>query len=223
VALSHVASGVTKTDSTNRLYFRQTTGVYVDYKWKGLNGLTNVYYQFGRNKTGNSVSAFLFDADVAYNIGRVTPGIGFGYLSGDDLSNNNDNLFDVLYGARHKFFGHMDFFTNIPASTKRRGLVDLYAYVNYKVSNKVNIKNTGYYFQLAQNYDNPTYANNLGYEHELEMKYKFSEWGSVKVSYLIFLPTQIFATIHETEQSNCKTSQFAFIELLITPVLWHQE
>ncbi len=222
-ALSHIASGVTQTDTTNTLYFRQTTGLYINYKWKNLKSMANVYYQFGRNKTGNHVSAFLADADVAYQINRVTPGIGFGYLSGDKLAENStDNLFDVLYGARHKFFGHMDFFTNIPASTKRRGLVDMYAYVNYKMSNKVNIKNTGHYFQLAQNYDNPPYANNLGYEHELEVKYKFSEWGTVKVSYLIFFPTQIFATFHGADKINYKTSQFAFVELLVSPTLWQQ-
>ncbi len=51
----------------------------------------NAYYQYGRNKLGKTVGAFLMDADMCYSIGKLTPGIGFGYLSGNSHVGVPDN------------------------------------------------------------------------------------------------------------------------------------
>ena len=66
LSLLHIASGVTETDSTNTLHFRQTTGFYIQYPGEDLKFWANAYYQYGRNKLGKTVSAFLMDADMCY-------------------------------------------------------------------------------------------------------------------------------------------------------------
>ena len=218
----HIASGVTETDSTNTLYFRQTTGIYTNYKSNSLKLRGNAYYQYGKNKIGTNISAFLIDADAGYTIGKLTPGLGFSYLSGNkNPGGATDNLFDVLYGARHRYFGHMDYFRNFAKHTKEGGLVDFYAYLEYKFSKTLSLTNIGHYFQLAQTNALTPNDKNLGYENELMLKYKFSDYGSIKSGYVFYLPTESFKIIQDV--TNDKLSQFFYLELTLKPTLFKQE
>ncbi len=221
-SLLHIASGVTETDSTNTLHFRQTTGIYADYKSNNLKLRGNAYYQYGKSKTGINISAFLVDADLAFKIGKLTPGLGLSYLSGNkDTGGATDNLFNVLYGARHKYFGHMDYFRDFVKHTKEGGLADFYSYLEYKFSKTISLTNIGHYFQLAQINANTPDNKNLGYENELMLKYKFSDWGSIKSGYIFYLPTESFKTLQGV--SNKKFSQFYYMELTLKPTLFKQE
>jgi len=218
----HIASGVTETDSTNILHFRQTTGIYADYKSNNLKLRGNAYYQYGKNKSGTNISAFLIDTDIAYKIDKLTPGLGLSYLSGNkNPEGTTDNLFDVLYGARHRYFGHMDYFRDIAKHTKEGGLVDFYAYLEYKFSKTLSLTNIGHYFQLAQTNVLTPNNKNLGYENELMLKYKFKDWGSIKSGYVFYLPTESFKTIQGIP--NGKFSQFFYLELTIKSTLFKQK
>ncbi|MDO8897436.1 MAG: alginate export family protein, partial [Bacteroidales bacterium] len=144
LSLLHISSGITKTDTTNALNFRHTTGFYGIYKKKGITAWGNGYYQYGKNQNGNKLSALLFDADISYSKRNLTTGAGLGYLSGNKkipVNNSKDNLFDPLYGNRHAFFGYMDYFSNFPSHTKQGGLIDYYLYLDYKISKSIGIKN----------------------------------------------------------------------------------
>ncbi|MCD4774236.1 MAG: alginate export family protein [Bacteroidales bacterium] len=218
----HIASGVTETDSTNTLHFRQTTGIYADYKSNNLKLRGNAYYQYGKNKTGTNISAFLIDADIAYKIGKLTPGFGLSYLSGNKNPEvTTDNLFNVLYGARHKYFGHMDYFRDFEKHTNNGGLCDIYFYLEYKFSKIISLTNIGHYFQLAQTNANTPNNKNLGYENELMLKYKFNDWGNIKSGYVFYIPTESFKTIQDV--SNDKFSQFFYLELTIKSTIFKQK
>ncbi|MCD4792453.1 MAG: alginate export family protein [Bacteroidales bacterium] len=218
----HTASGITETDSTNTLHFRQTTGIYSDYKSNNLKLRGNAYYQYGKNKTAVNISAFLLDADIAYKIGKFTPGLGLSYLSGNkNPGGATDNLFDVLYGARHRYFGHMDYFRNFASHTNEGGLADFYGCLEYKFSKTVSLTNIGHYFQLAQTNANTPGNKYLGYENELMLKYKFNDWGSIKSGYVFYLPTESLKTIQDVP--NDKFSQFFYLELTLKPTLFKQE
>lgn len=218
----HIASGVTETDNTNTLYFKQTTGIYTEYNNSGLKLRGNAYYQYGKNNTGKDVGAFLIDADAGYNTGNLTPGIGLSYLSGNnDPDGSTDKLFDVLYGASHRYFGHMDYFRDFAKHTKEGGLADYYVYLKYKFSKTVTLANIGHYFRLAQTNPNTPNDKNLGYENELMLTYKFNDWGSIKSGYVFYLPTESFKTLQGV--SNDKFSQFFYLELTLKPTLFKQE
>ena len=220
LSLLHIASGKTQTDSTNRIYFRQTTGLYGDFTNDWIQGRSNFYYQYGKNNQNQNISAWLFDVDVAFKAGTISPGIGFNYLSGDgNLSNNQDNLFDVLYGARHRFGGHMDYFRNYASHTQNGGLVDGYAYINLKLNDKIKITNTGHYFWLAETNSATPKNKELGYENELACQYKFNQWGSMKTGYLFFLPTDNMRQLQGVVDAN-NYQQFLFVELTIKPTLF---
>jgi hypothetical protein len=49
----------------------------------------------------------------------------FDHLSGDDDADDGEiGAFSTLFGARHRFYGRGDYFTNIPVDTGNRGLRD---------------------------------------------------------------------------------------------------
>ena len=222
-SLMHIASGVTETDLTNTIHFRQTSGIYSEYKNDNLSVLGNVYYQYGKNKTGTNVSAFLIYADVSYKISNLTPGIGVDYLSGNDKIGTDlktDNLFDVLYGSRHQYFGYMDYFRNFLSHTNQGGLADYYFYLDYKFSKSLMVRNIGHYFRLAQ--INPTTPNdkNLGFENDLVLKYKFKDWGALESGYAFIVPAESLKTMQGVP--NEKLQQFFFLQLTITPTLFKQ-
>lgn len=218
----HIASGVTETDSTNTLHFRQTTGIFADYKNTFTKLRGNAYYQYGKNNSGNTINAFLVDAEASFPLGKWTPGVGLSYLSGDDnISDETDHLFDPLYGARHRFFGHMDYFRNFSSHTSRGGLTDFFASLKFQVSPAVSLTNIGHYFQLAQTNSSTPDDKGLGYENELMLKYKFNSWGSLKSGYLFYIPTDSFKALQGS--ADGEFSQFFYMELTIKPNLFNSD
>jgi hypothetical protein len=221
VSFMHISSGVTQTDTTNHLNFKHTTGFYSTYNTKNLQIWGNAYYQYGKNQTGKNVNAFLVDADAGYKLGNLNPGIGLSYLSGNSktgAAQTTDQLFDLLYGARHKFFGFIDYFSNIPSSTKQGGLTDMYCYLKFNVSEKISINNTGHYFMLSQLNDLTPGNKNLGYENDLIVRYKFYGWGTLDLGYLVFAPTNSLKEMHGVSGNNL--SQFIYLQLVLSPKLF---
>jgi len=220
-SLTHVASGVTKSATENKLYFRQTTGIYSTYKSDKWNIWGNIYYQFGKNQAGIKVSAVLIDAEGSYKAGKLSSGIGLSYLSGNSKTGTEletDHLFNILYGARHQYFGFIDYFRDFSSQTKQGGLADYYFFLDLKFSKKTSLRNTGHYFRLAQT--NPTTPDdkNLGYENDLIVKHQFTTWGALESGYMFFLPTSSLEVIQGV--SNHKFSQFFYLQLTITPTLF---
>lgn len=219
LSFSHVASGVTKSENENKLYFRQTSGVYSNYKKDGFSILGNIYYQFGKNNTGKNVSAWLVDADISYKTGKITPGIGLGYLSGNShVNGSTETLFDVLYGGRHRFFGGIDYFGNFVSHTNQGGLADYYFYLKWRLSAKTSLLNTGHYFLLSRTNENTPSDKKLGYENDIVLKSKFSSWGALEFGYMFFLPSNSLKTIQDIPDH--KFSQFLYLQLTVTPILF---
>jgi hypothetical protein len=224
VSIIHIAAGVTKTDTTNTLNFRQTTGFYTEFTNDRLNLWGDAYYQYGKNKTGTNVSAFLVGTDISYNVGKFTPGMGFEYLSGSSQINeemNTDHLFDIFYGARHRYLGYMDYFRNIPSHTKQGGIEDFYLYFKWSITKQISLQDIGHYFRLAQSNPSTPEKRELGFENDLVLKYKFNEWGAIEFGYLFILPTETLQTIQQVPES--KFAQFAYLQITVTPVLFRQK
>ncbi len=221
LSLVHVASGVTKTDTTNDIFFRQTSGLFTEYKAGKLNFSGNIYFQYGKNKKGIPVNAFLADADLSYKTGKLTPGTGLSFLSGNSktgAAQTTDHLFDPLYGARHKFFGLMDYYSSFSSSTKQGGLADYYFYLDYSISKRASIRNIFHHFRLAKT--NPTTPSdkNLGFENDFVLKYGLNEWASLESSYMFYLPTESLRKMQEIPES--KFYQFFYVQLTVSPVLY---
>jgi hypothetical protein len=224
MSLMHIASGVTETDSTNGLNFRQTTGIFTELKVDKLKFWGDFYYQYGRNQARKQISAFLVDGDLSYRMGKFTLGAGVSYLSGNNKTGDEmttDKLFDVLYGNRHKFFGLIDYFRDFHKNTKEGGLADYFAYLDYKISDKISCRNTGHYFRLDKTNALTLSDKNLGYENDFIITYNFAEWGSVEGGYLFMLPTNTLKTIQNITDS--RFAQFIYVQLSVTPKIFKEK
>ena len=224
LSLLHLAAGTPETDTTNTLYYKHTTGFYSTYKNNGLNLWGEAYYQYGKTKTGKDVSAYLFAIDGSYKAGNFTPGIGITFLSGNSKTcteQTTENLFDIHYGARHRFYGYMDYFRNFASHTNQGGLADYYFYLDYKFSKAVSVRNIGHYFQLAQTNPAAPDDKNLGYENDLVLKYTFSDWGALESGCIFHLPTETLKTLQGVD--NAVLQQFVYFQLTLTPTLFQQQ
>ena len=223
VSMLHVSSGVTRSDSSNTLYFKHTTGLYGEYKGEILRTWGNVYYQCGRNQKGNNVSAYLIDADVSFFTGRLTPGIGISYLSGNSRlpsKNHADNLFDVLYGNRHRYFGFLDYFRIFAKDTKQGGLADYYCWLDYRFNDRLSVRNTWHYFSLAATNPTTPAKRELGTENDFILKYRFANFGELEIGHCFFPPTASLRELQSVE--NSKFSHFVYAQLTLTPKLFSQ-
>jgi hypothetical protein len=215
-----LAAGTTDTDTTNTLNFRHTTGVYAQYTKGNFSAWGNAYYQYGKNTEAKAVSAFIVDFEACYKTGKLSPGIGLSYLSGNSKTGSaqtTDKLFDVHYGARHSKFGAMDYFSSFASQTQQGGLAHYFFFLDYQINNKVKINNKAQYFQLAQTNPLTPQNKNLGFENDLVLKYQFNEWGNLESGYCFFVPTGSLRTLQGVP--NNKFSQFVYIQLTITPTL----
>jgi hypothetical protein len=222
-SLLHLSTGVTRTDTTNPLNFRHTTGIYSEYKNETINFWGNFYYQYGKNRQGNKVNAFLADADVSFRLKRFTPGLGFGYLSGNNktiTTGTADHLFDKLYGNNHRYFGYMDYFRSFATDTRQGGLADYYLWLDYRFSDKVSIRNIAHAFSLARTNPSTPADKPLGIENDLIFRFKFAAWGELENGYCFFLPSSTLETIQSVADS--KFSQFFYVQLTLTPELFRQ-
>ncbi len=224
LSLLQLASGVTETDTTNTIHYKHTSGVYSTYKNNGLNIWGEAYYQYGKTNQDKDVSAYLFAMDASYSTRTITPGIGITYLSGNSKSGSDqiqENLFDILYGARHRFYGLMDYYRNFSSNTSNGGLTDINFYLDYKISKSLNICNTGHFFQLAQTNSSTPVNKNLGYENDLTLKYKFNGWGILEAGYVLYQPTNSLELIQGVNDAGLQ--QFVYVQLTLTPILFKQE
>jgi len=220
-SLMQMATGVTRTDTTSHLFWKQTSGICAEVALGNLNTWVNGYYQYGRTNQDLPVSAFLADAGVSYRISFFTPGCGISYLSGNNRSGSGmttDHLFDMFYGARHRYFGYMDYFTNIPKSTKQGGLIDYNLMLQFTFLKTVTLQSITHYFQLAQTNPNTPNDRNLGFENDFVINYSFTSWGNLEAGYGFLLPTSGFKIMQGV--NDPLFAQFGYLQLTIKPTLF---
>jgi hypothetical protein len=221
LSLLHIASGVTENDSSNLVRFRQTTGFYSGYYFRYFSANTNLYYQYGINKKGNRVSAWMADGEARRVFGKFIPSVGFGYLSGNTAipgADDTDHLFDDIYRSKHKFFGFLDYFSNMPTQTAQGGLMDLYGALEYRMNGSLSVKNTGHWFSLAALNPATPAQPELGYENDLVLSYRQRNLVNWELGYLFFLPTGNLKELQGVP--TAKTAHYVYLMLTITPVFF---
>lgn len=132
--------------------FMQTLGTYMTYKesiWD-VNG--SFYYQTGKSKADQSVSAFMASAFAKAHVNSAwAVGVGSDFLSGGKQTDSKHRAFDPLYGTHHKFYGAMDYFyASAFVNGYNPGLWDNQLGVYYKASPKVDMSLNYHYFRTAK-------------------------------------------------------------------------
>ncbi|MCK4406711.1 MAG: alginate export family protein [Bacteroidales bacterium] len=233
VSVLAIASGYQKHGTAETIYMRATTGSYLEYKTEKLFVSASGYYQFGKNKTGMDVNAYLLSAKTKYNIWKFKIGAGIDVASGknklktDSSYINKDQMFSVLYGSRHKFYGNMDYFSNLPAATNGGGLVDIFATLNYKLTSTTGLGMAYHFFALQNNVIDPTYTGqdtkalkkSLGSELDFNFSWTLSKIINLKGGYSFMLPTNSLEIIQGIDPGKSNFSSWAWIMLTVKPKL----
>ena len=119
---------------------------------KSLALTAGFYYQAGKDRDAQKLSAYTSTLSLAYTKNKFTYTIGWDYVSGNDAfsSASVNHRFDPLYGTPHKFWGFMDYFyvaTGSPAG----GLSNQFLKAKYTSKSKRLAATLDYhYFSLAK-------------------------------------------------------------------------
>ncbi|MBN1447466.1 MAG: alginate export family protein [Bacteroidetes bacterium] len=113
---------------------RMTTGIYTAGHAGNLDYELDAALQFGDfvlfdGSPRRDINANMVGARLGYSfpdLAKLRIGVGYDRLSGQDPEDATTyGSFHTLYATNHKYYGHMDYFLNIPANTTSLGLQDL--------------------------------------------------------------------------------------------------
>lgn len=182
---------------------RYTLGFYIKGNLGGFTHELEFAYQLGETVSGNAtedVAAFMFAFNAGYTFeSRMKPflSVGIDYLSGDDdFSDGEYNVFNTLYATNHKFYGHMDYFINIPNHTYSLGLVDVYGKFSIVPWKRLKFGGDVHLFNAAA--ENEMVFGDIkefGFELDVYGSYKYSENVSFQGGMSLFAPGEIYKNL----------------------------
>ena len=227
-SLIYIASGYQKSTNAGVIYLKNTLGADATYNISNTSLSVSGYSQFGKNRLGTNVNAFLLSASIKQKINPLTIGIGGDIVSGHDYSNadsdysNTDHQFDLLYGARHSYFGYMDYFSNLPKATKGAGIIDAYFKTDYKVTEKLSAQADYHYLMLQNNVPEPNTGSNydkgMGSEVDFTIKYNPMNEINIALGYSFFIATQTMESFQKIKASaGTEFPQWAYVMLTFKP------
>lgn len=180
---------------------RTTLGFYVMGDLGSFKHEVEFAYQLGEITTGGinqDVSSLMFAINASYNFeGTISPRIsgGVDYLSGDDNPGDDEyGSFNTLYATNHKFYGYMDYFTNLPAHTMGLGLMDAHGSISVEIIRRLSLELKYHFFSSTEDYSlvNGSTSKNFGSEFDLTAKYQYSENLGLQLGASLFSPGDIF-------------------------------
>lgn len=181
-----------ETESHTR--YLQTMGTYLTYKNSGWNLDAAFYYQMGKNKNAEKVSAFMASATAAYTFNKTWGAVvGLDYLSGDKGDGGKFKAFDPLYGTHHKFYGAMDYFYAWPFKNGvAPGLIDGRLGIRLRSSSKVDMELNYHYFATAADIDvSEDLKMVLGSEVDYQINWSIMKDVKLSAGYSFMLGTKM--------------------------------
>lgn len=185
----------------SKLLDRVTLGAYVKGDIGAFTHETEFAYQFGEITISNNkqdVSAFMFAFNVGYTFDAPSKpmiGAAIDYLSGDDNQlDYNYKTFNTLYATNHKFYGFMDYFTDLPTHTYGLGLMDLIGKLEIMPVENLKVTVMGHIFNANADYKLKSGSNtrNFGSEIDLLLNFTYNANITFEGGATLFSPGDIF-------------------------------
>lgn len=195
ISTLNILDGNQDMNDAEKINFRLTSGLKIYFQETNYQAIARLYMQQGRLQTNNKVNAFYTNLDFIYKFSnKFKLNIGNEIKSGDnalDSTNTTSKSFNILYGARHKLNGRMDYF-NLPSTTKNAGLIDSYLKGTYNFTMNTKLIAEYHYFMLQNNYiyNNAIINKFLGNEFDFILTKKISENIKIETGYSLFLGTK---------------------------------
>jgi hypothetical protein len=175
----------------------RTTGLLTLGKKSGLFSFNGeLGFQSGKHNEKN-LAGWLVSVSGSYKINSVVFRAGVDIVSGDDTTTTEDESFYTLFATNHKFYGHMDYFLNLPVHTKGLGLVDAqFQVVTTILGRKLNT--TVHQFYSHKN--NLEGKNVFGTEIDNSLILPFIGKSKMVLGHSFFFPGELFAEDGEMAQ-----------------------
>ena len=203
----------------NETRFSQMAGTHLKYNTNKFNLISNLYYQFGKDKSNNTLSAYLLSLEAHYKFtDKIKSGLGAELISGNENgapSNGDNNAFTPLYGTNHKFNGLMDYFY-VGNHGNNVGLLDVYLKTKFTFNPKSNLYVGIHNFSTAA--ESTTVKKQLGNEIDLVYAYKLQKFVTLKAGYSHMLPSKGMETLKSN--TSGATSNLGWVMLVIKPTLF---
>lgn len=216
-----MAEGFQRPETQNTLYIRGTYVLNALFKKDKVKIYASSAFQNGRTKTGQEIMAWYAALDFQYKIiPKLSLVLGAEVFSGNDAldtENEKYNAFNAYFGSGHSFNGHMDYFTDIPAHTKKAGLMNPYLKFAYKANDKTNLNLDFHYFALQNNYVDQSIAidKNLGIETDIYLQRKIHPMAQIQLGYSFMLGTESMEVIRGGDHEQW--AHWAYIMLTVKP------
>ena len=174
---------------SSKTYFRSTFGGIVNWKLNKHALELHAYRQGGKNPDSQKINAWYLNIVARFNpVNEFNLAIGSEVFSGNDQKKPEDRyrVFNPLYGGVHLYNGHLDYFADIPKSTKNAGLINPYLNVAYAIDSKKIVKADYHLFALNGNVldsKGDPIKKYLGSELDLTFQLTFSKAIDLQVGY----------------------------------------
>ncbi len=150
--------------------------------------------QNGRIDSVTDISAMMFAVNGGVKFsGTYMPWLsaGLDYLSGDDDPTDGESqVFNTLYATNHKFYGFMDFFTDIPTHTNKLGLQDIHLKAGMSLTKTLSGDIAVHQFNSSEKSGS---KSNFGHEADFTFKYQYSPSTAVIAGASLFMPGEMYA------------------------------
>ncbi len=227
-ALTGIYTGYAKSDTSNEVNALLTYGLHANYKKSGLSFKTNLYMQGGKSKTGMDKSAYFITADAGYMMNGFRPGVGIDIISGHDDSNEDadyqdtDHVFNLMYGARFKYYGWLNHFVIMSKHTKGGGLVDIYPNITYKMNKSTILKAFYHLYSLEGEVADPNggyYDKSLGSAIDFMYIQKVNKEINLKAGFSYSMPSETLETFKSASGTE-KSPYWGWIMLTVKPTFF---
>lgn len=180
---------------------RATIGFNVKGNLSGFSHEIDFGYQTGSFYSGGreqDISAYTFSLSGDYKLeGELKPTIGvqIDLASGDDdPTDNSFKSYTSLYASGHKFFGYMDYFTNLPVDAYGLGLLDLIGKIGITPITDLKLNLHFHLFNSMEDYTllSGTKSKSFGTELDFVASFKYNEKVTFEGGASIFSAGDIF-------------------------------
>ncbi|WP_310994022.1 alginate export family protein [Aequorivita marina] len=204
----------------NETRYSQTAGMHLNAEADRFNFNANLYYQFGKDISNNSLNAYLFSLEALYSASEnLSLGLGGELQSGNKYgapSNGENKAFNPLYGTNHKFNGYMDYFY-VGNHFNNVGLMDLHGNIKYSLTQKANI-NLGVHQFFAAETIREVDSKDLGFELDFVTSLQINDFVDVKAGYSQFFASEATEILKNNFDGN--SNNWAWVMLNIDPVIF---
>lgn len=148
---------------------------------------------------GTDIFAYMAAVSIGYEVGSpIISAVSahFDMLSGTAPTATENNTFEPPFATGHKFYGFMDYFTNVYTQIFSRGLYDLHIRSQHKISDDLTLTPTLHYFTLAERRTAAISDTFLGTELDMIANYRYNKNLSFEFGVCGFVPGPIMRTAY---------------------------